>query len=144
MIVGPVPEETVQEPAADNRTGRVVHCDPGVIGGVGLLLAAIISAALIITVTCPIRGHGRDKITFRQRATGRRIVGLATVIPDEFRRYARREPPVLVDLVGIPIPALCRVLHDFTVSKMIPRVSLQYEASSATWRVRSRDLRSSV
>jgi len=113
VIFSPVPEQAVQERAADKGAARVAYRDPRVIRGVGLLQAAIIGTALIIRVACPVHGHSRDKLTFRQRATGRRIVGLVTAITYEFRRHARREPPVPVHLVGIPVPALCRILHDF-------------------------------
>jgi len=120
VIFSPVREEAVQERASDKGAGRVAHRDPGVIRGVGLLQAAIIGTALIIRVACPVHGHSGDKLTFRQRATGRRIIGLATAITDEFRRHARREPPVLVHLVGIPVPALRRILHDFPHHRMNP------------------------
>ena len=49
VIFSPAREEAVQDRAADKGAGRVAHRDPGVIRGVGLLQAAIIGAALIIS-----------------------------------------------------------------------------------------------
>jgi hypothetical protein len=53
----------------------------------------------------------RDKLASRQREIGRRIVGFASGITDELCRFARREVAVLVDGVGIAIPALSCSLH---------------------------------
>jgi hypothetical protein len=49
---------------------------------------------------------GWNKITFGQWLAGRRVVALAPAISDQVGRLALGEPAVLVNPVGIAIPAL--------------------------------------